>query len=53
MSVLRRPERGMVRAMCGSKLMAKKRTEDGDVRIEGDIHSDGKGKWSEMVQGMC
>ena len=50
MSILRRTERGMVRAMCGSKLMAKKRTEDGDVRIEGDSRSDSKGEWSEMVR---
>jgi len=50
MSILRRTERGMVRAMCGSKLMAKKRTEDGDVRIEGDSCSDSKGEWSEMVR---
>ena len=52
MSILRRTERGMVRAMWGSKLMAKKRTEDGDVRIEGDSRSECKGEWSEMVRGM-
>ena len=28
MAVLRRTERGMVRAMCGAKLMEKTRTED-------------------------
>ena len=28
MAVLRRTERAMVRAMCGAKLMEKKRTED-------------------------
>ena len=28
MAVLRRTERAMVRVMCGSKLMEKKRTED-------------------------
>ena len=28
MAILRRTERAMVRAMCGAKLMKKKRTED-------------------------
>ena len=28
MAILRRTEGGMVRAMCGAKLMEKKRTED-------------------------
>ena len=28
MAILRRTERAMVRAMCGAKLMEKKRTED-------------------------
>ena len=28
MAILRRPDRAMVRAMCGAKLMEKKRTED-------------------------
>ena len=28
MEILRRTERAMVRAMCGAKLMEKKRTED-------------------------
>ena len=28
MAIFRRPERAMVRAMCGAKLMEKKRTED-------------------------
>ena len=53
MAILRRTERAMVRAMCGAKLMVKKRTEDlmyGDVGIEGDSGSDGKGEWSEMVR---
>ena len=43
----------MVRAMCGAKLMEKKRTAlgpNGDVGIEGNSGSDCKGKWSEMVQ---
>ena len=43
----------MVRAMCGAKLMEKKsldRGPNGDVGIEGDGGSDGKGEWSEMVQ---
>ena len=43
----------MVRAICGTKLMEKKRTEDLteiDVGIEGNSCSDGKGKWSEMVR---
>ena len=45
-------ERAMVRAMCGAKLMEKKRTEvlcNKDVGIEGNSGSDGKGEWSEMV----
>ena len=35
----------MVRAMCGAKLMEKKRTADlnGDVGIEGNSGSDGTG----------
>ena len=42
----------MVREMNGAKLMEKKRTEDlhGDVRIEGNSGSDGKGEWIEMVR---
>ena len=41
----------MVRAMCGAKLMEKKRTVGpiGDVGIEGNSSSDGKGEWSEMI----
>ena len=52
MAILRRTERGMVRVMCGVRLMEKKRTEDliGDVRIEGYSGSDGKGEWTEMVR---
>ena len=56
MAILRRTERAMVRAMvramCGVKLMEKNRTArgpNGDVGIEGNSSSDGKGKWSEMV----
>ena len=50
--ILRRNERAMVRAMCRAKLMEKKedRGPDGDVGIEGNSGSDGKGKWSEMVR---
>ena len=41
----------MMRAMCGAKLMAKKdRAPNGDVGIEGNSGSDGKGEWSEMVR---
>ena len=47
MAILRRTERAMVRAICGAKLMEKKRTED---LIEGNSGSGDKGKWSEMVQ---
>ena len=53
MAILRRTERAMVRAMCGAKLMEKKRTErglNGVVGIEGNSGSDGKGEWSDMVQ---
>ena len=53
MAILRRTERAMVRAMCGAKLMEKKR-RNGDAGIEGNSGSDGKGEWSEMVRtGMC
>ena len=41
----------MVRAMCGAKLMEKKRSADisnGDVGIEGNSGSDGKDEWSEV-----
>ena len=54
MAILRRTERAMVKAMCGAKLMEKRRTDrepNGDVGIEGNSGSDGKGEWSEMVQG--
>ena len=45
MAILRRTERAMVRAMCGAKLMEKKRTEDlMAVGIEGNSGSDGKGE---------
>ena len=39
----------MVKAMCadGEK---ENRGPDGDVRIEGNSGSDGKGEWSEMVR---
>ena len=51
-AILRRTERSMVRAMCGAKTDGQKedRGPDGDVGIEGNSGSDGKGKWSEMVQ---
>ena len=42
-------ERAMVRAMCGAKLMEKKRTED---LMEMLGLKDGKGEWSEIT-GMC
>ena len=44
MAVLRRIKRAMVRAMCGAKLMEKKRTEDlqNNVGIEGNSGLDGK-----------
>ena len=48
-AILRRAERAMVRAMCGAKLMEKKRTED-LMEMLGSDGSDGKGKWSEMVR---
>ena len=40
----------MVRAMCAAKLIEKKeeRGPNGDVGIEGNSGSDGKGEWSEM-----
>ena len=53
MAILRRTERAMVRTMCGTKLMEKKRTEDlhcnVDVGVEGNSGSDGECEWSEMV----
>ena len=55
MTILRRIERAMVKAMCGAKRMKKKRTvrgPNGVVGIEGNSGSDGKGKWTEMVR-MC
>ena len=52
MAILRRTERAMARAMCGAKLMEKKkdRGTNGDVGIEGNSGSDGKDEWSEMVR---
>ena len=53
MAVLRRIENVMVRAMCGTKLMEKKRTEDLMEMLglkETVTSSDGKGEWSEMVR---
>ena len=51
MAILRRTERAMVRAMCGTKLMERRRRRPNeDVGIEGNSGSDGKGKWSEMVR---
>ena len=47
----RRTERAMVTAMCAAKRMEKKdRGPDGNVGIEGNSGSDGKGKWSKMVR---
>ena len=46
MTILRRSERALVRAMCGAKLMEKKRTEMLGLKESG---SDGKRKHSEMV----
>ena len=53
MAILQRTETAMVRAMCGAKLMEKKRTEDlmemlGLKKMFSG--SDGKGAWSEMVR---
>ena len=51
MVILRRTERAIVRAVCGAKLMEKKRTVDliDMLGAEGNSGSDGKGEWSEMV----
>ena len=51
MAILRRTETAMVRAMCGAKLVEKKRTED-LMEMLGlkESGSDGKGEWSEMVR---
>ena len=49
MAILRRTERAIVRAMCGAKLVEKKRTED-LMEMLGNSGSDGKGEWSEMVR---
>ena len=46
-AILKRTERAMVRATDVEK---ENRGPDGDVRIEGNRGSDGKGKWSEMVR---
>ena len=46
MAILRRDERAMVRGMCGAKIG---QGPNGNVGIEGNTGSDGKGKWSEMV----
>ena len=41
----------MVRAMCDAKLMEKRgQRTNGDVGIEGNGGSDGKGEWSEMIR---
>ena len=42
----------MVRAICDGKTDGEKedRGPNGDVAIEGNSVSDGKGEWSEMVQ---
>ena len=51
MAVLRRTEKEMVRAMCGAKLVEKKRTEHlMEVGIEGNSGSDGKVEWSDIVR---
>ena len=53
MAILRGTERVMVGAMCGAKLMEKKRTEDLMEmlpRIEGNSGADGKGEWNEIVR---
>ena len=53
MAILRRTKRAMVRAMCGAKLMEKKRTEELMEMLQGlkeTVSSDGRGEWSEMVQ---
>ena len=52
MAILRRTERVMVRAMCGAKTDGEKedRGPNGDVGIEKNSDSDGKGEWSEMVR---
>ena len=48
MAILRRAEREMVRAMCWCKTDGEKedRGPNGDVGIEGNSSSDGKGEWS-------
>ena len=45
MAILRRTKRAMVRAMCGAKLMEKKRTDDLMEMLESKENSgsDGKG----------
>ena len=48
MAIWRRTERALVRAMCGAKLMERRRTEDLMEMLELK-ETDGKGKWSEMV----
>ena len=53
MAILRRIEGALVRAMCGAKLIEKKRTEDlmEMLRLkETAVQIDGKGEWSDMVR---
>ena len=51
MAILRRTERAIVRAMCDAKVMEKRgQRTNGDVGIEGNGGSDGKGEWSEVIR---
>ena len=50
-AILRRTERAMVsNVWCKTDGEKEDRGPDGDVGIYGNSGSDGKGKWSEMVQ---
>ena len=51
MAILRRTEMAMVRAICGAKLMEKKRTEGLMEMLElKETVVQFKGEWSEMVR---
>ena len=51
MAILRRTERAMVRSMwCETDGEKEDRRPNGDVGIEGNSGSDGKGEWSEVVR---
>ena len=50
MAILRRTERVMVNVWCKADGEKENRGSDGDVRIEGNSGSDGKGEWSELVR---